>query len=81
MAIDDGRPDFRFKCQGPTTAPETYYGMTLRDYFAAKALAWWGETHHRLATNICSSYDEQEMAKVAYRIADAMLAQRRDGAK
>ncbi len=35
--IDDGGPAFPFKCQGPTTAPEFYYGMTLRDWFAAHA--------------------------------------------
>jgi len=32
-----GGSAFPFKYQGPTTAPEIYYGMTLRDYFAAKA--------------------------------------------
>lgn len=33
--INDGGPAFPFKCQGPTTAPEVYYGMALRDYLAA----------------------------------------------
>jgi hypothetical protein len=77
MAIDDGGAAFPFVAEG--YQPEA--GLSIRDYFAAKAMAGWGETHHRLATNIFLSYDEQEMAKVAYRIADAMLAQRKDGAK
>lgn len=36
MSAPDGGPAFPFKCQGSTTAPEFYYGMTLRDYFAAQ---------------------------------------------
>ena len=39
MNITDGGPAFPFKCHGPTTAPEVYYGMSLRDYFAGQALA------------------------------------------
>lgn len=33
---DDGGPAFPFTCQGATTAPEAYYGMTLREYAAIK---------------------------------------------
>jgi GTPase SAR1 family protein len=40
-------------------------GMTLRDYFAAKAM---------LRTSVGSSYEQ--LAKTAYEIADAMLAAR-----
>lgn len=42
-------------------------GMTLRDYFAAKALAW------ALADD---SADYADCAKRAYQAADAMLAER-----
>lgn len=43
-------------------------GMTLRDYFAAKAMqGWMVETEHPHAENI---------AKTAYQVADAMLAER-----
>jgi len=35
---DDGGSAFPFQCQGPTTAPEFYYGMSLRMYLAAKAI-------------------------------------------
>jgi hypothetical protein len=45
-------------------APDTF-GMTLRDYFAAKAM---------LRTSVGSSYEQ--LAKTAYEIADAMLKAR-----
>jgi hypothetical protein len=44
-------------------------GMTLRDYFAGKALAG-------LARHPHTGADPAEEAERAYRIADAMLAQR-----
>jgi len=34
--IDNSEPAFPFTCQGPTTAPGAYYGMTLRQYAAIK---------------------------------------------
>ncbi len=46
--------------------PDRYRdGMTLRDYFAAKAM---------LRTSVGSSYEQ--LAKTAYEIADAMLKAR-----
>jgi hypothetical protein len=44
-------------------------GMTLRDYFAAKAM---------LRTSVGSSYEQ--LAKTAYEIADAMLKAREQNA-
>lgn len=46
------------------------HGMTLRDYFAAKAMAVY------IAENYGSGED---MARAAYRTADAMLAERARG--
>ena len=47
-----------------------YEGMTLRDYFAAKAmLAGW-------AANKPPSYDDDTRARYAYELADAMLKAR-----
>ena len=46
-------------------ANENPQGMTLRDYFAAKAM---------LRTSVGSSYEQ--LAKTAYEIADAMLKAR-----
>jgi hypothetical protein len=44
-------------------------GMTLRDYFAAKAMA------AQIATTY---YSAKDVAKFAYEMADAMLAERRN---
>ena len=52
---------------GITTKPITSGGMTLRDYFAAKALV-------ALATY--EEYHPERAAKYAYEYADAMLAAR-----
>ena len=60
-------PAFPFVCQGPTTAPEVYYGMSLRDYFAAKALTG-------LLANPNSQFGLD--AADCYSWADAMLKER-----
>lgn len=44
-------------------------GMTLRDYFAAKALACWSLGH-------CTEAYHKHAARQAYAIADAMLEER-----
>ena len=49
----------------PYEMEETYNGMTMRDYFAAKAM---------LRTSVGSSYEQ--LAKTAYEIADAMIKAR-----
>ncbi len=67
---DDGGPAFPFKCQGATTAPEVYYGMTLRDYFAAKALNGWLASEDRITLT------EDAVADVCYGYADAMIRER-----
>ena len=63
------------------TATHVYYGMSLRDYFAAKAMqaAFAGEGAQMVA-DIDERYDGTNWAKVvasnAYEMADAMLAAR-----
>ena len=47
------------------TSHQDWLGMSLRDYFAAKAM---------LRTSVGSSYEQ--LAKTAYEIADAMLKAR-----
>lgn len=70
--INDGGPAFPFV--EPDTMVNVATGMTLRDYFAAKAMqaqltAFWAlETHH--------GWSHGEIAREAYAIADAMLAAR-----
>ena len=54
---------------GITTKPITSGGMTLRDYFAAKAMMSCGFTVRPYDTT-------EEIAKNCYRMADAMLRAR-----
>lgn len=56
-------------------------GMTLRDYFAAKALPQVMHTQLRmaLAGQSFEGSPEEKAAKAAYEIADAMLAEREKG--
>ena len=65
--IETGGPAFPFSCQGETTAPEIYYGMTLRDYFASKAM-------QGLYARV--NWSCADVAKRAYEQADAMLKER-----
>ena len=64
--INDGGPAFPFKCQGPTTAPEVYYGMSLRDYFAGQVLSGL----------VGGTIGPDQDAEYAYITADAMIAAR-----
>lgn len=77
--MNDGGLAFPFACQGPTTGPEFYYGMTLRDYFAAKALQgllsdsiWMKSLSH----NFPEQDITEKTATAAYNFADAMLRAR-----
>jgi len=74
-----------FPCH-PDTPPE-YDGMTLRDYFAAKAMQrLMGKMHDRIFKTLKKSYkteDAIEMSKgmivdTAYEWADAMLKAREE---
>ena len=71
---NDGGPAF----PGLHPSKECHYqdaGMTLRDYFAGQALA-------AMAIQICVEKPAAEfMATSAYKIADAMLAARKEGYK
>lgn len=60
-----------FPCtEGNYSHPDwTSEGMTLRDYFAAKALACWHLGH-------CTEDYHKHAARQAYAIADAMLEER-----
>ncbi|AZD50538.1 hypothetical protein [Pseudomonas chlororaphis] len=51
---------------------KNYEGMTLRDYFAAKAMQGWLATF----TDIEVSPTPEGVATLSYQIADAMLATR-----
>lgn len=64
-------PAFPFACQGQTTAPEIYYGMSLRDHFAAVALS--GKSHWR---SLKTAEEQEACASECYSMADAMLKAR-----
>ena len=71
--INDGGSAFPFQCQGPTTAPEIYYGMSLRDWFAGQALAG-----ILAADSSTQSIGFVEAADLALGYADAMLKAREE---
>lgn len=65
--IDNGGPAFPIG-SGDMRDP---FGMTLRDYFAAKAM------QGLLATDLKPDVENEELAEVAYAIADAMINERK----
>ncbi len=65
-------PAFPSTNQGPTTAPEIYYGITIRDYFAAKAM----QVDYELAKKYSDPDWRIGIALDAYKMADAMLKAR-----
>ena len=68
--MTNNEPAFPSTTQGPTTAPEIYYGMTLRDYFAAKAMQSY------LLDKDRDSFTFEQWAAASYEMADAMLEAR-----
>ena len=80
--IDTGGPAFPLQSIGPEFAPG-YAGMTLRDYFAAKAmqgLLCKGATLWPFGADESDDpTDALLMARTAYQIADALLAARKAG--
>jgi hypothetical protein len=71
-----GGPAFPLQSIGPDFAPG-YSGMTLRDYFAAKALpASYTDTCERARVDGWPEGWRDEVAAEAYEMADAMLKAR-----
>lgn len=56
-----------FECGLNAFPDQDYRGMTLRDYFAAKAMTG------LLTAEIVGEYSNEHVAEISYRIADAML--------
>lgn len=78
MSANNGGPAF------PVTPTDrsgqcapTECGMTLRDYFAAKAMQ--GIIHNEADIDFSGKTVESAVASLSYRIADAMLAEREKG--
>lgn len=77
--INDCGPAFPFACQWPTTGPEFYYGMTLRDYFAAQIIGHLVSNSNQNPEWIRNTGREEQArtyAENAYSLADAMIAAR-----
>ncbi|HGW4611467.1 TPA: hypothetical protein ACNIE9_002798 [Enterobacter chengduensis] len=53
-------------------------GMTLRDYFAAKALSGWLASYPESCTHPIVAGNAYEVAKHSYMLADAMLKAREE---
>ncbi len=68
---DTGGPAFPFWCDSNGMAD--FQGMTLRDYFAAKAMQ---SLMHTQYVDMTYEGEPAAMAFEAYRLADAMLAER-----
>lgn len=82
-AHNDGGPAFPVECDytndiplGVRTGNRTgwWCGLSMRDYFAAKAMAGWLGTYPEYTG--AGRVAAQETAALAYLIADAMLAER-----
>ncbi len=67
--INDGGPAFPLQSIGPEFAPG-YAGMSLRDYFAAKAMQGF------CAMEVSIECSADDIADDAYEMADAMLRAR-----
>ena len=64
-------PAFPFAWESPLTGKTTINnGMTLRDYFAAKAMTG------LLTAELVGEYSNEHVAEISYRIADAMMKAR-----
>lgn len=66
MEYQDGGPAFPFHAPNGGPDPKSS-GLSLRDYFAAKALVQCS----------CNAFSFKEMAEWAYQVADAMLEARK----
>jgi hypothetical protein len=71
MTKETGGPAFPLHNHGVQTLGMHISGMTLRDYFAAKAL----QTGYQVVKD-CYVIDKDELAKWCFEMADAMLKAR-----
>lgn len=80
MNIPKGQePAFPFWTQGPTTGPETYYGITIRDWFAGIALQGILASDHLTDIEDLPWHHKENIGQLAiksYEVADAMLSER-----
>lgn len=73
MRQNDGGPAF----PTPESHGDDYEGMSLRDYFAAKAMqGWWASPNEALPDGVTFEENQRRMCKKFYEWADVMLSAR-----
>lgn len=73
---NDGGYAFPMEATDATSWRDCNQGMTLRDYFAAKALSGWLASYPESCTHPIVAGNADEVAKHSYMLADAMLRAR-----
>ena len=77
MSKANGDAAFPFSFKDPDGIMHIYSGMTLRDYFAAKALeGYWAQPNEALPPNRSHAEHRTIMCRDFYAWADDMLAER-----
>ena len=74
-ANKDGSPAFPM-CMPRDAGTGVVYGMSLRDYFAAKAMQAYITSQIDMTRGDVSVFAEENVSKIAYQFADAMLRAR-----
>ncbi|WNI58187.1 hypothetical protein RIK64_19170 [Enterobacter bugandensis] len=73
---NDGGYAFPMEATDATAWRDCNQGMTLRDYFAAKALSGWLASYPESCTHPIVAGNADEVAKHSYKLADSMLRAR-----
>lgn len=73
---NDGGYAFPMEATDATAWRDCNQGMTLRDYFAAKALSGWLASYPESCTHPIVAGNADEVAKHSYMLGDAMLRAR-----
>ncbi|HBW9408212.1 TPA: hypothetical protein MFP05_09020 [Klebsiella pneumoniae] len=63
---------------GPAYPTQGYEGLTLRDYFAAKAMQGWLASYPESNQHPVATHHEKMVAELSYLMADAMLKAREE---
>lgn len=61
---------------GPAYPTQGYEGLTVRDYFAAKAMQGWLASYPESNQHPVATHHENMVAELSYLMADAMLKAR-----
>jgi hypothetical protein len=76
---DNGGPAFPVTIQTSDDSTETYFGMTLRDWFAGQALTGLLGAEDDFIQDLIERHETCSLSALSYRMADAMIAARKGG--